>query len=526
MTLLGHWDDASIPAVLGSQYNDVWGYEAGGREYAIVGATTANYVIEVTNPSTPIVRAILNGSCASTRWRDHATYGNYLYTITDNCATGGLQVWDLSSLPAAPVLVFNSQAFFINAHTLFINTATGRLYVGGADTQPGGVLVLDLLGHPANPTLGGNFTLGGYTHDIYVHNDTLYAFFGSGGIGSFDLVNLANPEAMGYIWSYPESGFAHSGCGINNNKNLIWTDETAGKSMKVANITDPWNITFQSLFKSALLAPTYTNSIAHNPVAAGKFIYVSYYEDGLQIWDVSTPTAPVRVAYYDTQVNTTYNGFVGAWGVHPPLNSGKILVSDTQNGLYILQKNTPFPITLSSFKVVALQDKVRLDWTTQSELNNVGFVVERSVDGAAFESIQQLPGAGTSNAAIDYTTYDYAPLQGISYYRLKQLDADGNVTLSDVVSVDFFNAAPELTAYPSPAHVGEKVTIAVSVQDPVTAELAVYDMIGKRLYAEQLDLAPGQTEIALPTAQWASGTYLVELKGGKYHLQHKLLIAQ
>ena len=227
----------------------------------------------------------------------------------------------------------------------------------------------------ALPTLAADFTLGAYTHDIYVHHDTLWAFFGGGGIASFDLVNLANPYQMGYLFSYPESGYAHSGWGINNNKNLVWSDETSGKSLKVGNISDPWNPTFQTLFKSALLAPTYVNSIAHNPIALGNLLFCSYYEDGIQVWDMTTPTAPVRVAWYDTQVNAIYNGMVGAWGVYPNLPSGKILVSDTQNGLFILQRTVPTPVSLTSFNAVAMQDRVKLGWSTESELNNDKFEI-------------------------------------------------------------------------------------------------------------------------------------------------------
>jgi choice-of-anchor B domain-containing protein len=523
MNLLGNWDDASIPAVSGGQYNDVVGYEAGGREYAIIGATTANYVIEVTNAATPVVRAILNSGCTSTRWRDQAIYQNYLYVVSDNCAGGGLQVWNLNTLPAAPTLVFNSTTFFSTAHTIFVNPGSARLYVAGCNTQSTGIKILSLA-NPAAPTQMASFNLGTYTHDIYVHNDTLYAFYGNNGLACFDFVSLAAPAQLEYFYSYPDWGYAHSGCGIANNKYLVWTDETVGRNVKVGDISDPRNMSFTTMFKSALLGPTYMNSIAHNAVAVGNLVYISYYEDGIQIYDFTTPSAPVKTAYYDTQNNSVYNGMVGAWGVTPPLSSGKILVSDIQNGLFILQHVPPLPVNWSDFTVVAMQDRVKLDWTTQTETNNVGFVVERSADGVTFEPLQQLPGAGTSNEPRSYSTYDLNPLPGISYYKVRQLDANGGSSTSKIVSVDFSNALPDWSAYPSPAHVGENVNLQINVQEHVRGTLAVFDMVGKQLHSVTLDLSPGQVEMALPSADWSAGSYLMRLDAGTYHLERKLLL--
>ncbi len=524
MTLLGQWDDNLIPTISGAQYNDVWGYAAGGREYAIIGATDGNYIIEVTNPATPVVRAVLTGSCPSTRWRDHVTYQNYLYTVSDNCASGGLQIWDLSTLPAAPVLVYNSTALFSSAHTLTVNPVSGRIYVGGSNIQPAGIQILRVLGQPTAPTQLANFTLGSYTHDTYCHKDTLYAFYGNSGWASFNLVNLSAPAQLDYFWGYPDNGFAHSGTSINNNKTFIWSDETIGKNVKVADVSDPRNVIFSTMFKSALLGPTYTNSTAHNITAKGNLAFIAYYEDGLQVYDFTNPSAPVKVAYYDTQVNSTYNFTVGVWGVYTELPSGKILVSDTQNGLYILQLTTPFPVNLLNFGATALQDRVKLDWSTANELNNMSFTVERSIDGEHFEDLMEVAGAGTSADRKDYTADDQQPLSGISYYRLRQTDDNGATTLSNVVSVNFKNAAPEMSAFPDPGQVGEAITVQFSVQEALSGKLSVYDMVGKELHAEPLSLTPGQVEVKLPTTRWSAGTYLVRLDAGTFHLQQRFIL--
>lgn len=527
VVMRSNWDNNALPTVAGYQYNDVWGYAAGGREYAFIGSTVGVHVIDVTVPTAPNHLYQLNSGCASSRWRDFATYQNYLYVIADNCAGAGLQVYDLNPLPgAAPTLVYNSTAHFTSAHTLFINPTSGRIYIGGANTQMNGVIILDILGHPTTPTFAATFTLGAYTHDMYVHNDTLYAFFGTSGVGSFDLVNLSFPYAMGYIAGYPESGYAHSGCGIKNNRKLVWLDETADKGVHVADIEDPWNISWQNNFRSALLAPVHMNSMAHNAVAVGDYLYVSYYQDGLQVWNMANPAAPVRLGYFDTNTNTSYTGMFGAWGVHPPLPSGNILVSDTENGLFVLQLNTVFPVQFSSFEVDALQNRVNLRWTTQSENNCQSFEIERSADGTAFTKIGEVAGAGTSSVQHDYSSYDNSPLQGKSFYRIKQVDFDGNSQYSEVREVEYVPATFGMRSYPNPAASGSSIGLVIEAHDAVDATLEIMDMVGRRLHQASISIVPGTHTLSLPSTNWANGTYLAVLSYDGKQVEERIVISK
>jgi hypothetical protein len=66
-------------------------------------------------------------------------------------------------------------------------------------------------------------------------------------------------------------------------------------------------------------------------------VFVSYYHDGLQVFDISDPTSPNLIAWYDTFIETSHAGFAGAWGVHSALPSGRILISDITNGLFVLE---------------------------------------------------------------------------------------------------------------------------------------------------------------------------------------------
>lgn len=92
-------------------------------------------------------------------------------------------------------------------------------------------------------------------------------------------------------------------------------------------------------------------------------------------------------------------------------------------------------IELSQFRAHHNEGKVEVSWTTLSELNNQQFVLERSSDGQHFEEVMEIPGAGTSCESINYFEVDWSPLPELSYYRLKQIDFNGEHSYSGIVPV-------------------------------------------------------------------------------------------
>lgn len=86
---------------------------------------------------------------------------------------------------------------------------------------------------------------------------------------------------------------------------------------------------------------------------------------------------------------------------------------------------------------------MNLKWSTATETNNDYFLIERSKDGIEFESIINVDGAGFSTKKLTYSTSDNNPLSGLSFYRLKQVDFDGQFSNSEIVSVELRNLASE-----------------------------------------------------------------------------------
>ncbi|QOI98223.1 MAG: T9SS type A sorting domain-containing protein [Flammeovirgaceae bacterium] len=110
----------------------------------------------------------------------------------------------------------------------------------------------------------------------------------------------------------------------------------------------------------------------------------------------------------------------------------------------------PLPVQLVSFTANWVDRTIELAWRTATELNNNYFEVERSATGFEFEAIGRIAGAGTSNSLQLYSFIDEAPLSGISYYRLKQVDFDGTAEYSAVISVTNPYSNPGFVVYPNP----------------------------------------------------------------------------
>lgn len=115
--------------------------------------------------------------------------------------------------------------------------------------------------------------------------------------------------------------------------------------------------------------------------------------------------------------------------------------------------NVPLPIELLSFDAYPKDQFVQIDWVTSLEINNDYFLIEKSVNGVDWEQVVKMEGAGISIELMSYTAYDSDPYDGVSFYRLKQVDFDGQYSYSEIVDVYFEDKeenVSELVVYPNP----------------------------------------------------------------------------
>ena len=323
INLLFNWSDSTLPInSLGGSYTDVYGVAINGGEYAVIGSTMGAHIIDVTNPSQSYEAAFVPGAFQGSlvTHRDYFHMDNYLYAVCDQ-GSSTLQIIDLSNLPNSVTIIYDTDSLISTTHNIFIDTLNKKLY-----TTSGKVFDIS---DPINPSF--LFHMGFFYHDLYVENDTGYFNCFSNGLQIYEMTTNS-PQYLGSLTSYPDQGTNHSGW--KKDSIYIMADENGGLSLKVIDVSDLNNLQVIALFNSGVLP---SPAVPHNLIIRDNFVYVSYYCDGLQVFDISNPNNPIKAGYYDTYPSIYCSGFKGNWGVDPQLPSGIILVSDVQSGLFILE---------------------------------------------------------------------------------------------------------------------------------------------------------------------------------------------
>lgn len=164
---------------------------------------------------------------------------------------------------------------------------------------------------------------------------------------------------------------------------------------------------------------------------------------------------------------------------HMAIDDVKVDLDLTGNGCAVL-----LPVELLHFTAVPEAKEVRLEWITASEHDNDHFVVERSMDGIAFESIGVVAGAGNSAQPITYTTNDVFPLAGVSYYRLRQVDRSGTWDLSATIAVQRDAKDHLLSVVPTVSPDGQVMVHANDLL--VGGRLELLDTSGRQLFNDRL----------------------------------------
>ncbi|MBI3502217.1 MAG: choice-of-anchor B family protein [Bacteroidetes bacterium] len=332
----------------GSQeLSNIWGWKSpvDGKEYALVGAANGLSIVNVTNPSSPVqIVEIAPQDPASTNcsWREVKTWGNYAY-VTTECGQTGLQIIDLTNLPSPSLPTVNWKPAILDSsimktdtlktiHALHIDN--GKLYLYGSNLSLGGALVADVNTTPMNPVYLGSYSAGGYIHDGYVQNDTMYA--GHIWAGTVEIVDMKNPSNGIPLASFSTPGnFTHNTWLSSNGKTCFTTDEINGGYLASFDVSNFSNITQLDTFRT----DPGSGVIVHNTYIIKKngidYAVTSWYKDGIIIADVSNPSNIKQVGNYDTSP-LSGSGYGGCWGVYPYLPSGIIIASDIEQGLFVL----------------------------------------------------------------------------------------------------------------------------------------------------------------------------------------------
>lgn len=184
------------------------------------------------------------------------------------------------------------------------------------------------------------------------------------------------------------------------------------------------------------------------------------------------------------------------------------------------------PVELIAFTAQGMEHSIKVDWTTESEINNMGFEVQRSTDGINFEALRFVNGSNNSNEKRNYSLEDKNVKHNqLYYYRLKNMDYDGRFEFSEVATAKVVNA--QLTSisnvFPNPMLNGD-FNVEVNLANPAKITIELFDTYGKLVYSSISEGTLGKNAIQLDLSTLSEGTYFSKVIADNESKYQKLIV--
>ncbi len=186
---------------------------------------------------------------------------------------------------------------------------------------------------------------------------------------------------------------------------------------------------------------------------------------------------------------------------------------------------TPLEVTSSELFGRNVGADGLLWWYTFSEVNNLGFIVQRSNNQLAWTDISFVEGQTNSNQRIKYELLDEDMQEGVNYYRWEQVDFTGATTFSNIVAlVKQSESQSSLVVYPNPLHRGTALNLNFQTPEPSIVNIKVVDAFGRSVWESDYpaQIEPLQTQI--PTDRLSAGVYFMILTTDTERLSRRFVL--
>jgi len=190
----------------------------------------------------------------------------------------------------------------------------------------------------------------------------------------------------------------------------------------------------------------------------------------------------------------------------------------------VFDNPTIVPVELASFSASVINTDIELNWTTASELNNLGFEVQKNI-GGEFYTISFVNGSGTTSETRNYSFIERGLEIGKYSYRLKQIDFDGTYEYSSIVEVEVVTPAEYSLSQNYPNPFNPTTTIDYSIQWNGLVTLIVYDLLGTKVASlVNENKEAGKYSVTFNASNIPSGIYFYTLTSGNFTSTKKLIL--
>lgn len=436
----------------GASTNDIWGWTDPDtqKEYALIGTTAGTGFIDVSDPLNPLYLGILPRHASGTfwdAWRDVKVFDNHAYIVSENRGQG-MQIFDLTQLRAgvSPSGTFSNTAHYAGiggSHNIFINEDSGYGYIVGAvtgTTCSGGLHMIDLT-NPTDPSFAGCFSADGYTHDVqcvnYTGPDTVYIrqeiCFASN-TDTLTIVDVSDKSAPVQLsrTTYSGRGYTHQGWLTEDQAYHLMNDELDERASGHNTKTYIWDV--RDLDAPQLIATHLgtTAAIDHNLYIKDNLNYQANYEAGLRILNIDNVENGLleEIAHFDTYPSRDANQYNGAWSVYPFFESGTLIVSGIDEGLFILRHHLAPDISLGQASSdLLICDGGSITQTLQINPLSASSTITLTVNGAPSHLTSTLnPSQFNSSTPVTSTLSLSATNNTVGTYPLTIHATDSSIT--------------------------------------------------------------------------------------------------
>jgi Secretion system C-terminal sorting domain len=286
------------------------------------------------------------------------------------------------------------------------------------------------------------------------------------------------------------------------NIKLFWDQtgsNTAPASFKISYNITPTTDGFVDVFSYSLPnnLPTSNDAISWSAATPVTLDLTTFSIDLSAITELNNKD---RVDFRITCTNTTTSIGAGSF-----FNTDGIIQVDNFKVTY----NSVLPIELRSFEAIQKNNTTNIKWQTESEIDNAYFDIERSNNGHDFNTIGHIKAIGT---AANYGWIDNIPINGINYYRLKQVDKGGEFTYSKTISVKMNQSGIKNTIYPTYT----EGVIFIKNESLETKQVSVFNAVGHLVWkAQAID--------KLDLTVLSSGIYFINIRGLREETTEKVI---